>query len=187
MPRVSISKNGDVSSNVDRAERVFEEYGDFIRSIIRFNVRNEALSEDLFQDLFLFLISRPIPQDVQNVRGFLYRVVSDNIKDAFRRMDRYQARIHRYADRQERVINNRPEKNLSEIEETKRMFELIQKRLPSNEALAVTLRYRNNYDTKEIAEKMGVKPRSVSRYVSIGLKKIRHAFAGKQGGNYDSC
>lgn len=180
-----INKKCDAPSNVDHARQIFEEHGDFIHSIIRFSVRNEALSEDLFQDLFLSLISKPMPEEVQNIRGFLYRVVSDSIKDAFRRIDRYQAKINRYADRRGHIVNNRPEKSLIEVEETKKMFELIERRLPSKEACAVTLRYRNHCDIMEVAEKMGVKPRSVSRYVSVGLKKVRHVFSEKQGGNYD--
>ena len=180
-------KKGDVLSNVEHAAEVFAEHGDFIRSIIRFKVKNRGLSEDLFQDLFLFLVSKPIPGDVKSVRGFLYRVVSDNIKDAFRRIDRYQTRINRYAESQGRITNSRPENGLMEVEETRKMFELIEKRLPLKEARAVTLRYRDNYDTTQVAEKMSVKARSVSRYVSVGLKKIRHVFGEGKGGNYDSC
>ena len=176
MPLASINRRSDAPSNVDRAQKAFEEHGDFIRSVIRFNVRNEALCEDLFQDLFLFLISKPIPDEVQNIRAFLYRVVSDKIKDAFRRIDRYQARIRRYAGYPGRVTEYRPKNSLIEAEETKRMFELIERHLPQKEALAVTLRYKNDCDTAKVAKKMGVQPRSVSRYVSVGLKKARHLF-----------
>ena len=173
MPLANAQTKCDQPSNVDRATEIFNEHGDFIRSVINFNVKNHALSEDLFQDLFLFFISKPIPVDVQNVRGFLYRVISDKIKDALRRMNRYQARIHRYAENRRQITESRPENTVNEVEEVKKMFELIEKRLPSNEALAVTLRYKNNCDIREAAEKMGIKPRSVSRYISVGLKKLR--------------
>lgn len=176
MPEVSVRKESDAQSNADLAEKIFKEHGDFIRSIIVFSVKNEAEAEDLFQDFFLSLISKPIPQEVQDIRGFLYRVVSDKIKDAFRRISRYQARIHRYAERQRRLVENRPENATIEIEETKKMFELIRTRLPPKEARAVTLRYRNNRDIGEVAEKMEIKRRSVSRYVSAGLKKLRKVF-----------
>ena len=187
MPRASINKKSDVRSNVDRATKVFDEYGDFIRSIIGFNVNNEAETEDLFQDFFLFLISKPIPEEVQNLRGFLYRVVSDKVKDALRRRYRYQARIGRYAERHRRIIENCPEDAVIDVEETEKMFELIRRRLPPNEARAVILRYRHNNGIGEVAEKMGVKPRSASRYFSSGLKKLRH-FVGvnNRGNSYDS-
>ena len=176
MSMPNTNKKGDAPSNVDRVMKVFEEHGHFIRSIIDFNVRNKAEAEDIFQDFFLFLISKPIPDEVQNIRAFLYRVVSDKIKDAFRRIDRYQARIRRYAGYPGRVTEYRLKNSLIEAEETKRMFELIERHLPPKEALAVTLRYKNNCDTAKVAKKMGVQPRSVSRYVSVGLKKARHLF-----------
>lgn len=176
MPTASVNQKSDVPSNVDRAAEVFDEYGDFIRSVIRFHVKNEVEAEDLFQDLFLLLVAKPIPQEVQNVKSFLYKVISDTIKDAFRRIDRYQAKIRRYAGHSGRVTEYRLKNSLIEAEETKRMFELIERHLPPKEALAVTLRYRNNCDTAKIAKKMGVQPRSVSRYVSVGLKKARHLF-----------
>jgi len=176
VPLASINKKGNALSNVGLAEKLFIEHGDFIRSVISFNVKNQALSEDIFQDLFLFFVSNPIPQDVQNVRGFLYRVVSDRVKDAFRRIKQYQRRIHRYAERRRRLTEDSSENIVIEVEEAEKMFELIERRLPPNEALAVTLRYRNSCDTREVAKKMGIKPRSVSRYVSVGLKKIRQVF-----------
>lgn len=183
MPTASINKKSDAPSNVERVAEVFDKYGDFIRSVIRFHVKNEVEAEDLFQDLFLLLVAKPIPPEVQNVKSFLYKVIYDTIKDAFRRIDRYQVRIRRYAERNVRTIENRPENVLMEVEETKKMFELMERRLPSYEALAVTLRYRDNCDIEEAAEQMRVKPRTVSRYVSVGLEKIRSFFGEKQGGN----
>jgi len=182
MPTASVTQESDATTNVDRAAEVFEINGDFIRAVIHFHVKNEAEAEDLFQDLFLFLISKPIPEGVQNVKGFLYKVISGMAKEAFRKIERYQARIRKYAKRNVRVIENRPERVLMDVEETKKMFELIERRLPPPEALAVTLRYRDNCNTGEVAAKMGVKPRSVIRYVSSGLKKLRCASGERQGG-----
>lgn len=185
MPLASINRRSDAPSNVDRAMKVFEEHGNFIHTIIHCNVKNEAEAEDLFQDFFLFLISKPIPEEVQNVRGFLYRVVSDKVRDAFRRIERYQGRIYRYAESRRRIIENCPESTVIEVEETKKMFELIRRRLPPNEARAITLRYRNSCDTEEVAKKMGIRPRTVSRYISIGLKKIRQVLGVNRGNIYD--
>jgi RNA polymerase sigma-70 factor (ECF subfamily) len=179
---IKISQKFDSLSNVDRTTGIFDEYGNFIRSIIRFHIKNEAEAEDLFQDLFLSLVAKPIPEEVRNVKGFLYKLISDMIKDAFRRKDRYQARMRRYAERSLRISENRPETGLIDVEETNKMFCLIVRHLPAKEALAVKLRFKDNCDTGETAEIMGVKPRSVSRYVSIGLKRVSHVIEKKQGG-----
>ena len=186
MAAIKISQKFDSLSNVDRVAGIFDEYGDFIRSIIRFHIKKEAEAEDLFQDLFLSLVAKPIPEEVRNVKGFLYKLISDAAKDTFRRMDRYQARMRRYAERNLRVAENRPETGLIDVEETNKMFGLIVGHLPAKEALAVKLRFKDNCDTGETAEIMGVKPRSVSRYVSIGLKRVSHVIEKKQGGNHDN-
>ncbi|MHC4616903.1 MAG: RNA polymerase sigma factor [Planctomycetota bacterium] len=177
MPTAGTNKKSDTPTNVDIANEVFAKYGNFIRSAIRFHVSDETEAEDLFQDLFLLLISKPIPREVRNMQGFLYKVISDMIRDAFRRIDRYQARIHAYARHNGRIIDKRPERTVMEMEEAKRMFDLIEKRLPPNQALALKLKYEENVDIAEIAEKMGVKPKSVRRYVSVGIRKMRCVFS----------
>ncbi len=181
-------RGGDVPTNVEHAAKLFAEYGGFIRSVINFNVKNQALREDLFQDLFLYFVSKPIPAEVQHMKGFLYKVISDRNKDAFRRINRYQENLHRYACSKHKkgAIRHRPESAVIKTEEAERMFSLIARRLPPTEARAVKLRYRNGCDVTEAARKMRVKPRSISRYVSIGLKKIRCILLTRQGGNHDS-
>ena len=186
MATTNIKLKSDVS-NVERAAEVFDEHGDFIRSIIHFHVRNKTEAEDLFQDIFLSIVTRPIPEEVRNVKGFLYKLIIDTIKDAYRRIIRYQTRIHRYAEHHLNIIDSHPDASLIDVEEAKKMYDLIEKHLPTKEALAVKLRYKEDCDTEETAEKMGVKTRSVSRYVSIGLKKIGNVLDKKQGCNYDSC
>jgi len=180
MPTASINENSEALSNAERAAQVFEKYGDFIRSGIRFHVKDKTEAEDLFQDLFLLLVVKPVPQDVQNVEGYLFRVITQAAKDAFRRTDRYQARIRRYAERNVRAIDKRPENVIMDIEEAKNMFDLIERRLPPPQALALTLKYSDGCDTPEVARRMRVKPRSVSSYASAGLKKMRRFLGEKQ-------
>ena len=181
MPETSVNLDSCVPRNVELAAEVFGEHGEFIRSAIRYHVKNESQVEDLFQDLFLFFVSKPIPADVRNVKGFLYKVIHDSVRDAYRRTERYRARLRRYSDPLQQLTDNRPEAPLMETEETMKMFELIEKRLPPKEALAVTLRYGSNCSTGEVAKQMGVKPRSVSRYVSVGIKKFRTYLEAKAG------
>ncbi len=173
MSLVSKKEISNPPSNLAHAEKIFTEHGDFVRRILRFHARNQVEREDLFQDFFLELISKPIPEDVQNVRGYIYHVVCDNIKDAFRRIERYQKRLHRYAERRRHIIEDRPENDLIETEEIEKMFELIHRHLPKNEAKAMEQRYKHDRNISETAAKMGVKPRSVSRYLSAGAKKLR--------------
>ena len=162
------------SAEVSGAARIFAEYGDFIRSVIRYRVADEAFVDDLFQDFFLALISNPLPRDIRNIKGYLYKAITRDLIDAARRVERYRTRIYRYAERGGRcTTENTPESALIQQEEMGRMFELIEKHLRRSEAQAVLLRYRNRYTIEEIAAKLGVNSRSVSRYISKGLSNVR--------------
>ncbi len=172
-----IKENQNPLANLAHAEDIFAEHGDYVRKIIRFHVRNHVEREDLFQDFFLELISRPIPEDVQNVRGYIYHLVCNNIKDAFRRIERYQKRLHRYAEHGRGIIEDRPENDLIATEEIEKMFELIHRHLPKNEANAMEQRYKHKRNINETAANMGVKPKSVSRYLSAGAKKLRRVLS----------
>ena len=172
--------------NIDRAEQVFAKHGEFIRSVIRFHVKNGVESEDLFQEFFLFIVANPIPQNVQNIKGLLYCMISGRVKDAFRKTMRDRRRLKRYGEHYRYIPDNRPEHDVIDTEETEKMFDLIRKHLPQSEAFAVTLKYGCNYDIQEVAQKMGLKKRSVSRYVSAGLSKLRQIIGTEKGGYYDS-
>ena len=158
--------------NVSAAQHIFEKHGDFIRRIIRFHLCNKPEADDLFQDLFLFLVSKPLPEDIHDIQSFLYRVITARAIDRFRYENRIKVLISKYAQKRE-LTREFQEDSLVEAEEAERMFSLIQKHLPRNEALVITLRYKYGFDISETAKKMGVKPRSVSHYLSTAISKIR--------------
>lgn len=163
------------AAGVSIAAKVFAENGDFIRRIIRYHINNEALADDLFQDFFLSLVAKPPPIDIQNIKGFLYKAITNDIIDAIRRIENYRSRIHRYAERDcHFVTNHRPENGLITEEEMNKMLQLIEGQLRQSEAKAIILRYRNGYKVKEVAEKMNVRSGTIRDYISDGLKKIRH-------------
>ena len=161
-------------NNVGLAAEIFAEYGDFIYMVIFSQVKNKARIDDIFQDFFLSLVRKPIPQDVKNIKGYLYRAITNDIIDATRRVERYRNHMHKYSKHLDRPINKRtPEDAFICVEEISKMFELIKGRLRNNEFQAITLRHKDHYNIKDVAKKMDVKRTSVSRYISEGLRKIR--------------
>lgn len=170
------------ANNLDHAEKIFIEHGHFIRTAIRFHVKNEAECDDLFQEFFMSLMVNPIPEDVKNIRGFLYRAVTSRAKDAFKRVTRYRVKLCEYAEKWQHPIEDSPETMAIEKEEIEKVFQLIHKHLPKKEAMAVSLRYGKNGDNREVAETMGVKAATINRYVCIGIKKIREILAIEKGG-----
>ena len=49
--------------------------------------------------------------------------------------------------------------------------------LRERQAQAFVLRYRDNYDIAEIAQEMRVAQRTVSRYLSEGLRRLQRVWA----------
>ena len=170
----------EAPDSVTGAARIISEYGNFIRTIICSKVKNEDLAEDLFQDFYLSLVSKPIPAEIQNIRSYLYKAITHDILDAARRINKYRTRINKYAKIYKYSINKiAPEDALIETEETDKMFEAIKGWLRRTESQAIILRYKESFDVKEVSKKMNVNNRTVSRYVSSGLSKIRHYLAVK--------
>lgn len=176
-------KTAPYKNNVNIAAKIFAEHADFIYAIICYKVRNEAQADDLYQDFFLSLVSNPVPTGVKDIRSYLYRAITNDIIDADRRVKRYQVRIRRYAEVLNYVTNNNTPENALVAEENDKIFKLIGRCLPSSEAQAITLRFKDNRDIEEVAAKMNVNKRSVSRYISVGLKKMRQFLTTRGFGN----
>jgi RNA polymerase sigma factor (sigma-70 family) len=156
------------------AAEIFTKYGDFIYGIIRCKAGDKGEVDDLFQNFFLSLVSRPPAPNVKNIKGYLYKAILNDIIDNRRRIERYQNRVHRYAEFLDySAIEDSQENVLVEAEEMAKMFKCIEKQLEHSEVRAVILRYRNNYKIREIAATMGVNSIAAWRYISKGVRKIR--------------
>jgi len=166
--------------DIELASKIFSEYGDFIRSIIQSKVQNEEKAVDLYQDFFLSLVYNPIPPEITNIKGFLYRAIINDITDAHRRVERYKNHIQKYGQKIKYSINKTHFENaFKEKEEIIKMLELIHEQLPSSCSQAIMLRYGDNLSIKDVAKKMNVKSSSVSRYLSTGLKRLRRLLTRK--------
>ena len=172
LPETSTCQN-----NVGTATEIFAEHKDFIHMVIYSQVKNKSRADDIFQEFFLSLVSKPIPQNVKNIKSYLYRAICNDIVDTQRQVERYHAQIQKYQERYNFSINNtEPENALIRDEQMNKMFGLIRGRLTSSQSQAIALRFGTNRTIREVAEKMGVKCTSVSRYISTGLRRMRQSF-----------
>lgn len=161
-------------SNAINASHIFEEYGDFIYRVIKSYVGKKIDVEDLFHDFFLKLVEKPIPDNIVNMKGYLYRAVTRDALDYIRREKAYNARIGRYAERYERCAKKGSMvDDLIKTDQAEKILEIAKNELPDHFCHAVNLRFRHGYTNPEIGERMNVDSKSVGRYISISLKKIR--------------
>jgi len=153
---------------------IFSEYGDFIRRVFKYKAGKETCVDDLFQNFFLSLVYRPPAENVDNIKGYLYKAIIHDIIDNRRKIGRYQNQMQRYAQYfQSSIIEDNPKNVLLEKEETDKILKDIEAQLQQDEARAVILRYKNNYKIKDVAITMGVSKVAAWRYIYKGVRKIR--------------
>lgn len=172
----------DYADNVSSAAAIFAEYGDFIYQIALYKSRDENLANDLVQNFFLSSVFHPIPKNIKNIKSYLYKAIVNDIFDQARRAKSQEKLLKKYAEQLDFSVNNNASQDAITKEEWyAKIFDIIGGRLSHSEARAIELRYKDGCSIEQVAEKMGVKKESVSRYISIGLKRIREIFGGKWG------
>lgn len=164
----------EVRKRVGLAAEIFDRYGDEIRTIIHFNVKDKSKADDIFQEFFVSIVRKPIPTDIKDIRAYLYRAVTNDVIDVSRQTKCHRDRIQKYAEcRKYFVISEDPQDTAIQVENTKKMIQLIESHLPKREAEVVVQRFGHGFSTTDTAEKMQVDKRIVSRYLSAALKKMR--------------
>ena len=173
-------RNGksDKTEAVAAAAALFDEYGTFIRAVIRFQARNEFQEDDLFQQFFLSLVKHPVPASVDNIKSYLYRAIANDIIDTARRKARRRKHFEKLAQEFRNSIHKRvPSHAISGEAHDDAAFVCLTRQLPRREAEAVTLRYQENRSIAEIAHAMGVDQRTVSHYLAGALRHLRRICA----------
>ena len=181
------SKCGDsgveIHKRVELAAEIFSKYSSEIRSMIGFNVKDKSRADDVFQDLFVSLVHNPIPSDVNDIKAYLYRAITNDVIDVFRRTKIHQVSVERYAETHRYdVAREDPQDRAIEAEETRKMFQLIENLLPKRQATAFVHRCANSLSTSDTAERMSVDKRSIHHYLAAAKKKMRD-FGPENEGN----
>jgi RNA polymerase sigma factor (sigma-70 family) len=163
-----------IRKRVGLAAEVFDRYGDEIRALIHFNIKDKSKVDDIFQNFFVSIVRKPIPPDIEDIKGYLYRAVTNDVIDVSRQKKCHQDHIKKYAEcRKHFLIAEDPQNTAILVENTRKMFQLIETHLPKRQAEAVLQRYGQGINTTDTAKKMHTDKRIVSRYLSIALKKMR--------------
>ncbi len=132
--------------------------------------------DDLFQDFYISLVAKPIPEKIINIKSFLYKAIINHLSSSSKRIRAYEKKIQNYQKNFDFIVNKMESTSALLIREESNndIFEVIKKNTPKKKYMAIVLRYRDGYSIKEVADKMGIKYSSVTRYLSTGLRKIRH-------------
>lgn len=159
------------------AAEIFEQYGDYIKAVIGFLTKNQFRQDDCYQDFFLALVRCPVPTDVENIKSYLYRAIRRDIIDSTRQEIAERQRTEKYAQESRISIYNHTSTDAIILgDERVSMFKYLTRHLCRREATVVTLRFRDNLSIAEIADRMGVNERSVARYLTAALRRLRRGY-----------
>lgn len=169
-----VKGNQDSQSNLKKATEIFLEKEVFIRKAINSHVNDKTLADDIYQDFFISIVERPMPETVTNINSYINRALRNDVIDAARRKDARRRMVSNYCEKNSDKIDKvtLPDERLLTEEFNSKISSIAQKNLPKCQYRAITLRYQQGYNVDETAEKMKINKRSVSRYVSVGLKKL---------------
>ena len=170
---------GSTISSLENAANIFREHGEFIRKVIQGQVQDDALAEDIFQDFFISLVNHPLWEANGDLRVQIYRALVNDVIDAGRRDKRYKHHIFRHAQFKTNIADNCASKPVIEEDAADHLFDSIRDHVSQAQANAITLRYKDDKTIEEVGHELGVNNRSVSRYISVGLKKLR-TIVGKE-------
>lgn len=168
----TVKTDGQQARNLEKATKIYKDYEDFIRETI---VKQDPVNaEDLFHDFFLFISSKPIPDHIENVKGYIYRALQNDLLDFFRYNANYNARLRRYALKHQPEPSNNDPQEITALKNTAEyVFAIANQKLPAYLARVFRLCFKDQHSIHEISEIIGVPPRSVSVYVCNALKQVR--------------
>jgi len=151
--------------------------------MISLNVTEPSTADDVFQNLFLSVVHKPIPPHVGRIEAYLYKIVTNDVIDETRKKNGYLDFVRGYGRHNSHRTTQEPADNaVIEVEDTYKMLELIERQLPSREAEALIHRHLYGNKIRDGAEKMNVDIRTFSQYLSRGRRRIRQ-FVGKGKGD----
>ncbi|MAK61641.1 MAG: RNA polymerase subunit sigma-70 [Ponticaulis sp.] len=149
-------------------------------SLMRFlssRLPDEADAQDVAQDVYLRLVSVQEPESVENPEAYVFRVAANLANDVHKKRRRYDT-----VDDME---------TLSELNETAASIEFARQMetrsdidqldrilndLPPLYRTVLLLRKRDGYSHADIAEKLGISPHTVHKYLKRALSACRTAW-----------
>lgn len=174
------------NENLTRATKIIIENQQFIKKVIRLNISDPHKAEDIFQDFFVSIVENPLPAKLYNSKAYLNRAVKNDVIDMCRNEKTYLKHKIRYASylKTHHSEENTPQQEMIHRESLDEIMECAKRFLPSKHLKAILMRYFENMSIAKTAQKLDIDDRSVSRYVSVGLKKLRQSLEEENYDNY---
>ncbi len=152
----------------DNVRAIIERYSDMVLKVAYQNTRDLQESEDIVQEVFLALFSRPLPKEEEHLKAWLIRVTLNKSRSFLRSARRKVLPLDESLAPAERLAAP-PDFAQDEV-----LSKLLT--LPEAEKNALYLHYYEGYSAKEIGKFLKRSENAVYILLSRGRAKLKELF-----------
>lgn len=157
-------------------ETIFRRYYSWIHSFVFKILRDEELTDDITQDVFIRLWSRRMQIDCSHdIRCYLFQICRNKCLDTLRAMKRENMVIVSLSDQ------DTPDKSTTEdrtaFRDTEAVIAQSISELPTQRQTVFKMSRYMEMSNKEIAQELGLSVRTVDKHIELALKDIRKSIS----------
>jgi len=161
-----------IEGDEDAFKYFFDTYYDSLCNFANSYLRDEVLSEDLVQNIFVCLWEKKefLPADC-SVKSYLYTASKNRSLNCLRDLanqKRITAEVFAKSE-----LTDKDASQFLEFEELKKIISLAIDGLPAQCQTIYRLSRDGGLSSKEIAEKLGISIKTVENQITIAIKKIK--------------
>jgi RNA polymerase sigma factor (sigma-70 family) len=155
-------------------ERLFAGNRTALLSFFRRFVREPSDARDLAQEVYLRMLRVRDTEKIQNPEGYLFTVAANLVKEQRAVQRRHGLEVDA-ADEDIQLYLSEVSSIDNEIDHDLRVRRLreVVKQLPPKGQAAIMLQYMHGLSHNEIAERIGISPRMVKKYLAKGIAHCR--------------
>jgi RNA polymerase sigma factor (sigma-70 family) len=155
-------------------ERLFGGNRTALLSFIRRFVREPSEVPDLVQEVYLRILQVRHTGKIHNPEGYLFTVAANLVKEQWALRRRHGSEVDA-ADENIQLYLSQVSGIESDIDHALRVRRLreVVKQLPPKGQAVIMLQYMHGMSHKEIAERIGISPRMVKKYLAQGIAHCR--------------
>lgn len=154
-------------------EKVYDEHFDAVYNFIYYRVRNMHEAEDITADIFHKVVKYAdsySKKEGATVRSWVFAIARNTLTDHFRTKKEHADIENMDIAKETELLDTK----ISKKQDIDVVFEALSV-LSDQQQELITLKYRVGLQNKEIAEVLGIEPKSVSSALSKAIKKLRTA------------
>jgi RNA polymerase sigma-19 factor, ECF subfamily len=156
-------------------ERMVREFAALLQRFARRHVRSPDVAAEIVQDVFLgFWRSPPALEQPAQLAAYLYRATRNRALDHLARED-VRRRGHGVVELETRTgsVQTASANEAVELAELVATIDAVLDEMPARRRAACALRWKEGLPVAQIAERLGMSPKTVEIHIGRGLKQLR--------------